>query len=120
MVQVRTEDRFAHGRVIIREDDMGVPEVIDRRADRQEVTGVLEAEREVPTVLAFDLFDVAFRVDALFDHIALDRGEIPRIEHFLPRELVTAHDVCSPGDGPFNERLLHFSSLSETKKAGSG
>lgn len=111
VVQVVAEDRFAHGRVVLSKEDVRVPEVIDCGADWKELARVLEAERHEAPVFTLDIVHVVGGVDTLFNHVTLDRGEIPRIQDFLTSELVRrAHWGLCPCT--LNHGNLHFLPLS--------
>lgn len=102
MVQVLTDRCLAKSVVILREEDVGMPEGVNLLAHGKPLVGTQRTECYVSLVFDLDSVDFLFRVDTVVHHVLLDDGQIPRVYHahnsFLTPEKSTYrtyHDLFS-------------------------
>jgi len=85
VVDVLASDGLAHGRVILREQDVRMPELVHLCRDGYRSRHVGDSQCEPLLVLGFGTVDFFSRIDGICHHVLLDDAHVPRhklgIEH---------------------------------------
>lgn len=80
VVNEATGDGLAHGRVVLREQDVGVPEVVQELRDGDRLGPEGDGQRHELVVLVHDFRDVFGLVDALHHRIAANDAQVPGLQ----------------------------------------